>query len=140
MFNEEQVLKQLREGISMDEILSKASDIFNKANATFEAEQAEKNAAENQKVEDFQDILDLIQDFLVKYYPDFAGDVDDAFEEISAKEIIELFDSGFKMITDLEKLIGKPAVKAAPKGLVAGTIDDKDADFVIKSFLKSIGV
>ena len=159
MVNSKDILTRLQNGEKAEDIanelitaLNDANDTYNKEVAAKKAEDEAKAKREAKKVADMQDILDLLHDFCIEYYCDNNEDIDaveEAFNELSAEKLIAIVEEAGaavldmeKKLKDVEKMFGM--FNAAPvKTVKIGkdfTPTNKDADAVIGSFLKSIGL
>jgi hypothetical protein len=159
MVNSKEILTRLQNGEKAEDIaneliaaLNDANDTYNKEVAAKKAEDEAKAKREAKKVADMQDILDLLHDFCIEYYCDNNDDIDaveEAFNELSAEKLIAIVEEAGaavldmeKKLKDVEKMFGM--FNAAPvKTVKIGkdfTPTKKDADAVIGSFLKSIGL
>lgn len=159
MVNSKEILTRLQNGEKAEDIaneliaaLNDANDTYNKEVAAKKAEDEAKAKREAKKVADMQDILDLLHDFCIEYYCDNNEDIDaveEAFNELSAEKLIAIVEEAGaavldmeKKLKDVEKMFGM--FNAAPvKTVKIGkdfTPTKKDADAVIGSFLKSIGL
>ena len=159
MVNSKDILTRLQNGEKAEDIakqlidaLNDANDAYNKEVAAKKAEDEAKAKREAKKVADMQDIVDLLHDFCIEYYCDNKEDIDaveEAFAELTAEKLIAIVEEAGaavldmeKKLKDIEKLFG--SFNAAPvktikidKDFVPGK---KNADAVIGSFLKSIGL
>lgn len=159
MVNSKDILTRLQNGEKAEDIanelisaLNDANDAYNKEVAAKKAEDEAKAKREAKKVADMQDIVDLLHDFCIEYYCDNKEDIDaveEAFTELTAEKLIAIVEEAGaavldmeKKLKDIEKLFG--TFNAAPvktikidKDFVPGK---KNADAVIGSFLKSIGL
>lgn len=159
MVNSKDILTRLQNGEKAEDIanelisaLNDANDAYNKEVAAKKAEDEAKAKREADKVADMQDILDLLHDFCIKYYCDNSEDIDaveEAFNELTAEKLIAIIEEAGaavldieKKLKDVEKLFG--TFNAAPvKTVKIGkefVPTKKDADMVINSFLRSIGL
>ena len=159
MFKVEDILARLHNGEDVDAIAQEMTDALNDANDQFQKEKEEKAKAveakakrEADKVADMQDILDLLHDFCIKYYCDNSEDIDaveEAFNELTAEKVLAIIEEAGaavldieKKLKDIEKMFGM--FNAAPVKTVKIGKDfvptKKDADMVINSFLRSIGL
>ena len=68
MYNYEDILAQLKDGVSADNIANNFIDALNKAQKEYE-DQAALDAAEAAKLADTSSLLEIITDYLAKYYP-----------------------------------------------------------------------
>lgn len=159
MVNSKDILIRLQNGEKAEDIanelvsaLNDAAKVYNEEVAAKKAEDEAKAKREAKKVADMQDIVDLLHDFCIEYYCDNNDDinaVEEAFTELTAEKLIAIVEEAGaavldmeKKLKDIEKLFG--TFNAAPvktikidKDFVPGK---KDADKVIGSFLKSIGL
>ena len=165
MLNEKDVLAMLQNGKSLDDIASELADTLNSVKAKYDEELAAKAkadeeakakaAAEVEKQEDMADVLDKIYQFVFKWYCDDDDDVaelDKVFASFTAKDTIKMIEEAGAMALELNGLFDtlnfsfKTPTKEAPVKRVKRPVfefnikDEKDADFVINSFLKSIGL
>ena len=159
MINSKDILTRLQNGEKAEDIanelinaLNDANDAYNKEAAAKKAEDEAKAKRAAKKVTDMQDIIDLLHDFCIEYYCDNSDDIDaveEAFTELTAEKLIAIVEEAGATILDMEKKL-KDVEKmfgmfnAAPvktvkidKDFVPGK---KNADAVINSFLKSIGL
>ena len=159
MINSKDILTRLQNGEKAEDIanelinaLNDANDAYNKEAAAKKAEDEAKAKRAAKKVTDMQDIIDLLHDFCIEYYCDNSDDIDaveEAFTELTAEKLIAIVEEAGAAILDMEqklkdveKMFGM--FNAAPvktikidKDFVPGK---KNADAVIGSFLKSIGL
>lgn len=156
MVNSKDILTRLQNGEKAEDIANELVSALNDAakayNEEVAAKKAEDEAKAKKKVADMQDILDLLHDFCIDYYCDNNEDinaVEEAFNELTAENVLAMVEEAGaavldmeKKLKDIEKLFG--SFNAAPvktikidKDFVPGK---KDADAVISSFLKSIGL
>ena len=159
MVNSKDILTRLQNGEKAEDIanelinaLNDANDAYNKEAEAKKAEDEAKAKRDAKKVADMQDILDALHDFCIEYYCNDSKDIDaveEAFTELTAEKLIAIVEEAGaavldmeKKLKDIEKLFG--TFNAAPvktikidKDFVPGK---KNADAVINSFLKSIGL
>ena len=153
----EDILVRLQNGENAEDIAKELVDALNSANDTFQKEQeaqkaeeakkAEKAAKHAAKVEDMQEILDLIHDFCIDYYCDSNEDIDvvtAAFDEYDAETVIKMIEDMGTYVADLNK-IQKELNHAF--GSLLGDVPgvkvkkvEKDPDEVINSFLRKLGL
>ena len=159
MVNSKDILTRLQNGEKAEDIanelvsaLNDAAKAYNEEVAAKKAEDEAKAKREAGKVADMQDILDLLHDFCIDYYCENKEDVNavkDAFNELTAEKVLDIIEEAGaavldieKNLKDIEKMFG--LFNAAPvKTVKIGkdfTPTKKDADMVINSFLKSIGL
>lgn len=159
MINEKDILAMLQNGEKADDIAQKLVDVLNKGKDLYEEELAEKAkadeeakakaAAEVEKQEDMADVLDAIYQFVFKWYCDDDDDVaelDKVFASFTAKDAVKMVEEAGAAALELTNMFDtlnftfkKPA-KTKPSVFEFKINDKKDADFVINSFLKSIGL
>ena len=159
MVNSKDILTRLQNGEKAEDIanelvsaLNDAAKAYNEEVTAKKAEDEAKAKREAEKVADMQDILDLLHDFCIDYYcvnNEDINEVEEAFAELTAEKVIEIVEEAGAAVLDMEKklkdienLFG--TFNAAPvktikvgKDFVPGK---KNADAVIGSFLKSIGL
>ena len=122
MINSNEILEMLKSGKSVDEIASEYSKALNEAIKAKE-EEDKKAKIDSKKLEDANLILDMIDEFIVNYYPKYK----DAFTEVKGEEFIEAVDSIIELADELTGLFDKKA-----KVL--------DTDTVFKDFFKKYGI
>lgn len=128
MINSNEILEMLKSGKSVDEIASEYSKALNEA---IKAKEEEDNKAkiDSKKLEDANLILDMIDEFIVNYYPKYK----DAFTEVKGEEFIEAVDSIIELADELTGLFdGFKAKDKKAKVL--------DTDTVFKDFFKKYGI
>ena len=155
MVNSKDILTRLQNGEKAEDIANELINALNDANDAYNKEVEAKKAESEvkaKKVADMQDIVDLLHDFCIEYYCDNKEDIDaveEAFAELTAEKLIAIVEEAGtavldmeKKLKDIEKLFG--TFNSAPvktikidKDFVPGK---KNADAVIGSFLKSIGL
>lgn len=146
----ENILARLQNGESAEIIANELVKALNDANDEYKAQkeaEAEAAKANKAKVEDMQEILDLLHDFWINYYCKSNEDIDSveaAFADLTAEKVIEIFDDAGKVafefqkqLEDLEKLFD---FKPLGKPVKVRKIDNKDADAIINAFLKNLGL
>ena len=140
MFTEKEILARLQNGESMDTIANEISSLLNSAKDAYEAEEAAKRAeaesakrVEECKVQEMEDIIELIADWAHTYY-----DVDEeVFDLISAEDVIKIIEECKAYVDAMEKLaasLGTKIEKAPAKAALK-----KDPAREIEQFLKSMG-
>lgn len=159
MVNSKDILTRLQNGEKAEDIanelvsaLNDAAKAYNEEAAAKKAEDEAKAKREAKKVADMQDIVDLLHDFCIEYYCDNNEDinaVEEAFNELTAKNVLAMVEEAGaavldmeKKLKDIEKLFG--SFNAAPVKTIKIDKDfvpsKKNADAVIGSFLRSIGL
>lgn len=121
MINSNEILEMLKSGKSVDDIASEYSKALNEAIKAKE-EEDKKAKIDSKKLEDANLILDMIDEFIVNYYPKYK----DAFTEVKGEEFIEAVDSMIELADGLT-------------GLFDG-FKAKDTDTVFKDFFKKYGI
>ena len=129
----EDILKRLMNGESADAIAKEFTDALNDAIQEAKA-QKEAEYQKTQKLMDTQNLIDVVIDYIKKYYPKVVEDVKDF--DLSAEELIEALDTTLpKMVelnnavVELDKLLTPVAKKPAA-----------DAEDSILRFLKLNGL
>ena len=169
MINEKDILAMLQNGEKADDIAQKLVDVLNKgkdlydeelaAKAKADEEAKAKAAAEVEKQEDMADVLDAIYQFVFKWYcedDDDLAELDKVFASFTAKDVIKAIEDMGAMALELNglfdtlnfsfktptKQVAKeaPGKKAKPSEFEFTINDKKDADYIINTFLKSIGL
>ena len=123
MINSNEILEMLKSGKSVDEIASEYSKALNEAIKAKE-EEDKKAKIDSKKLEDANLILDMIDEFIVNYYPKYK----DAFTEVKGEELIEAVDSMIELADELTGLFDGKKVKVL------------DTDTVFKDFFKKYGI
>ena len=123
MINSNEILEMLKSGKSVDEIASEYSKALNEAIKAKE-EEDKKAKIDSKKLEDANLILDMIDEFVVNYYPKYK----DAFTEVKGEEFIEAVDSMIELADELTGLFDDKKVKVL------------DTDTVFKDFFKKYGI
>ena len=128
MINSNEILEMLKSGKSVDEIASEYSKALNEAIKAKE-EEDKKAKIDSKKLEDANLILDMIDEFIVNYYPKYK----DAFTEVKGEEFIEAVDSMIELADELTGLFdGFKAKDKKAKVL--------DTDTIFKDFFKKYGI
>lgn len=139
MFNKDYVLTQLREGRDYEEIMKEISDVLNEASKEFDAEQQKSSERQN-KIDDMQDILDLVHDYCINYYGTSNKKIDqihNVFDSEDAEKCVDFIDSCLEIsnsLTDLSGLLNLGNSKT--KDNIEVTIDTTDFDKTFSNFLK----
>ena len=158
MINEKDILAMLQNGESADDIAQKLVDTLNKgkelyneelaAKAKADEEAKAKAANELEKQEDMADILDAIYQFVFKWYCEDDKDIaelDEIFADVTPKDVIKMIEEAGSVVLEMTNLFdmfnSSTKKKNKKPSVFKFEIDNKaDADFVINSFLKSIGL
>lgn len=148
MFTEKDILTRLQNGESVEAIANEVAELLNKANSTYEAEVEAQKAKEAElkaqkenekaKIDDMQDIIDLIAVWANKYY----GVDAEVFDLISAQEIIALVDeckAYLKGLDSLMKTIGTDELFTGKKFRKRPTTTITDADKKLADFFADMG-
>ena len=128
MINSNEILEMLKSGKSVDEIASEYSKALNEAIKAKE-EEDKKAKIDSKKLEDANLILDMIDEFIVNYYPKYK----DAFTEVKGEEFIEAVDSIIELADELTGLFDGFKVKDKKVKVL-------DTDTVFKDFFKKYGI
>ena len=152
MVNSKDILTRLQNGEKAEDIANELINALNDANDAYNKEVEAESEAKAKKVAHMQDILDALHDFCIEYYCDNNEDinaVEEAFNELTAKNVLAMVEEAGvavldmeKKLKDIEKLFG--SFNAAPVKTIKIDKDfvpsKKNADAVIGSFLRSIGL
>ena len=157
MVNSKDILTRLQNGEKAEDIANELINALNDANDAYNKEVEAESEVKAKKVADMQDILDALHDFCIEYYCNDSKDIDaveEAFADLTAEKVIQMVEEAGETIALLEEHlkgiekmfadnpffpIKKPEVEIkVDKDAVP--MSKADADFVIKSFLKSIGL
>lgn len=146
---ESSILEALKAGKTVDELASEYSKALNEAVKRKEEEDAKAKVSEK-KIEDMNEILDLIDEFVINYYPEYK----DMVGNVESKAVIELLDETLpllKELKDLAEVLGidkedcaysKLKEKTVPfsKTLSRDALSAKDVDKVLNDFMKKMGL
>ena len=157
MVNSKDILTRLQNGERAEDIANELINALNDANDAYNKEVEAESEVKAKKVADMQDILDALHDFCIEYYCNDSKDIDaveEAFADLTAEKVIQMVEEAGETVALLEEHlkgiekmfadnpffpIKKPEVEIkVDKDAVP--MSKADADFVIKSFLKSIGL
>lgn len=159
MITTKEILERLKNGEDAEAIANELVSTLNIALEQHKAEEEEaKRKAEEQKaaaakqkakVEDMQEILDLLHDFCIDYYCNGNEDIDAveaAFADLTAEKVIIMVEEAGAAALELEEqlknfnhmLTKSPLFKSEEPKIIK--VNKSDADAVINSFLKSIGL
>lgn len=94
----EDILKRLMNGESADAIAKEFTDALNNAMQEMEAQ---KEAT--QKLMDTQNLIDVVIDYVKKYYPEVVADIKEF--DLSAEELIEALDTSLPKIVELNNAV-----------------------------------
>ena len=160
MFKVEDILARLQNGEDANDIANEMVNALNTANDQFQKEEEAKRAAaeavkgkELQKLQDLQEIIDLMHDFCIEYYCDTDEDINTvqaAFATLDAKSVNKMIEEAgvyavriAEMQKHMDTLLGRvfntPIVQKAPKK-GAPAPETRTADMVIGNFLSSMGL
>lgn len=98
----EDILKRLMNGESADAIAKEFTDALNNAMQEMEA-QKEAEHQKVQKLMDTQNLIDVVIDYIKKYYPEVVADVKSF--DLSAEELIEALDESLPKVVELNKAV-----------------------------------
>lgn len=161
MFKVEDILARLQNGEDAGDIANEMVTALNTANDQYQKEEeakakkaaAEAHVKEVQKMQDLQEIIDLMHDFCINYYCETNEDINTvhaAFATLDAKSVNKMIEEAgayavkmAEMQEHLESvfggLLGAPTGKKLPKKC-APAPKARTADAVIGDFLSSIGL
>ena len=152
MINEKDILAMLQNGESADDIAQKLVDVLNKGKNLYDEELAAKAKANEEaenKIKDMKVIIDLVHDFVLEYYCESEEDInklEEIFATFTPEEAIKQIEEAGALALEINKMIDKmnlcfPLETPTKKPKCEFKVNSKaDADFVINSFLKSIGL
>ena len=156
MVNSKEILARLQNGEDADAIAKELVSALNEAKSAYNAEIAAKKAEdeakakrETKKMQDMQDILDLMHDFCIEYYCDNNDDinaVEAAFVDLTAEKVIAMVEEAGAAALELEEqlksfnhmLTKSPLFKSEDPKVIK--VKKSDADAIIKSFLNTMGL
>lgn len=161
MFKVEDILARLQNGEDAGDIAEEMVKALNEANNKYQEEEeakakkaaAEAHVKEVQKMQDLQEIIDLMHDFCINYYCETNEDINTvqaAFATLDAKSVNKMIEEAgayavrmAEMQKHLESvfggMFGTPNVQKLPKKS-APAPEVKTADAVIGDFLSSMGL
>ena len=161
MFKVEDILARLQNGEDAGDIAEEVIQAINTANEQYQKEEeakakakaAEAHIKEVQKMQDLQEIIDLMHDFCINYYCDTEVDIDTvhaAFATLDAKSVNKMIEEAgeyavklAEMQNYMDSLLGgmfeTPPAKKVPKRS-APAHKTRTADAVIGDFLSSMGL
>ncbi len=152
MINSKDILARLQNGEKAEDIAESLINALNDANEQFQKEEAEKKKAAamiDEKAADLRVILDMLYNFCKKHYCKNDEDIaalDEIFADLDTVEIINQIEELGALVFDMENMFkNSPAfsfmVGDKPAGTKKKIVESKqDADFIISSFLKSMGL
>lgn len=161
MFKVEDILARLQNGEDANDIANEMVNVLNTANDQFQKEEeakakakaAEAHVKEVQKLQDLQEIIDLMHDFCINYYCETNEDIDTvqaAFATLDAKSVNKMIEEAGEYAVKMAEMqkhfdslfsgfFDTPTVKKVPKK-GAPAPKAKTADAVIGDFLSSMGL
>ena len=161
MFKVEDILARLQNGEDANDIGEEMVKALNEANNKYQEEEeakakkaaAEAHIKEVQKMQDLQEIIDLMHDFCINYYCESNEDIDTvhaAFATLDAKSVNKMIEEAGAYAVKMAEmqdhldsvfggLFGTPTVQKLPKKC-APAPKTRTADAVIGDFLSSIGL
>lgn len=135
MFRQEDILRQLQEGVEAGALAQQFTDALNAAIAQKKAEDAAKNQRIAEKVARMQAIVDEMFDFIDEFYPEFAVPAE-LRNEVTGESIVDTMEQAKQEVAQLTSFMQnrqKPTMKIKP---AAPTVK---AD-AIAEFLKANGL
>lgn len=102
MINKNDILNALRDGVSIDDISEELAAVLNDALAEYD-EENEAKEKEKSKIDEAQEIVDIVHDFMIDYYGNTKEDIDaieEIFDGFDGKLLCESFEAAFKMTKD----------------------------------------
>ena len=154
MFDMNDILERLRNGQSVDAIASELSEAINKANSTYQAELAAKEAAEQRKAEAITICCDSIADYVMHYletaHPNLLKEIveiDEDFEITGdhVKEFLEHSVAAIGPMLKVAKAFGveeeeMEEVTFTGKPVFTKAETDENLDKVFDKFFKVYGI
>ena len=99
MFDEKVIMARLLKGDRTVDIANEMADLLNKVNKEYIEAEAKKKAAEDQKKKEFNNILEAVADWVVKWYPSMEKEVvAEALTEINVDAMLKEIDTAYKII------------------------------------------
>jgi uncharacterized membrane protein YheB (UPF0754 family) len=99
MFDEKVIMARLLKGDRTVDIANEMADLLNKVNKEYIEAEAKKKAAEDQKKKEFNNILEAVADWVVKWYPSMEKEVvAEALAEIDVDAMLKEIDTAYKII------------------------------------------
>lgn len=161
MFKVEDILARLQNGEDAGDIAEEMVKALNEANNKYQEEEeakakakaAEAHVKEVQKMQDLQEIIDLMHDFCINYYCETNEDINTvqaAFATLDAKSVNKMIEEAGAYAVKMAEmqnhfdslfsgLFGTPTVQKLPKKS-APAPKTRTADAVIGDFLSSMGL
>jgi len=161
MFKVEDILARLQNGEDAGDIAEEMVNVLNEANNKYQEEEeakakakaAEAHIKDVQKMQDLQEIIDLMHDFCINYYCETNEDINTvqaAFATLDAKSVNKMIEEAGAYavrMAEMQKylesvfggMFGTPNVQKLPKKC-APAPETKTADAVIGDFLSSMGL
>lgn len=127
------ILTRLQNGEDAQKIANEFADMLNGAIAQQKQAEADKVAAQVQKQDELQHVLDAALDWLDTYYPEFKTET----AELNAADIIKALDESKNDIVELIEAIGELAAIMEKPVVKKSNVKVMSADDIITSFLKS---
>lgn len=136
---EKDILARLQNGEDVEAIANELINMVNSANDKFQKEK-EAEKVNMKKITDLQTILDLIHDFCLEYYCEDDKDIDvleKAFEDLTAEKVLkQVEDIADSVIKFLDGGVFQFTIPTPKKP----AIGNKDADQILKHFLRTMGL
>ena len=129
MVRQEDIFKQLQEGVDPSVLAQQFADALNAAIAQKNTEDAAKNQKVAEKIARMQAIIDEVFDFIDDFYPDFAVP-EKAREHVTADSIVDAFDEAVAEAKRLEALFHNIPVAKEKVNVRKGANPDAIAAFL----------
>lgn len=126
--NMNDILARLQNGEDAQKIANEFADMLNGAIA-----QQKQAAAQLQKAEELQRVLDAALDWFDTYYPEFKTEN----VELNATDVIKMLDESKADIVELIDAVGELAAIMEKPVVKKSNVKIMSADDIINSFLKS---
>ena len=123
MFNLNEILTQMDAGMSPEEIANEFTTSLNKAIA-LQKEKEDKASKGKEKNADAQAVVDALNTFGKKHYPDLAT-------AVTAEQFLEVYELVANLDVQMEKLANTVKTKAKP---------EMDANKIFNNFFKLYGI
>lgn len=131
--NMNDILTRLQNGEDAQKIANEFADMLNGAIAQQKQAEADKVAAQVQKQDELQHVLDAALDWFDTYYPEFKTET----VELNAADIIKTIDESKNDIVELIEAIGELAAIMEKPVVKKSNVKVMSADDILNNFLKS---
>lgn len=131
--NMNDILTRLQNGEDAQKIANEFADMLNGAIAQQKQAEADKVAAQVQKQDELQHVLDAALDWFDTYYPEFKTET----VELNAADIIKTLDESKNDIVELIEAIGELAAIMEKPVVKKSNVKVMSADDILNNFLKS---